>query len=291
METTNEISALFTLIDDPDEEVYGVVTNRIVDYGKPIIPNLEYLWETTEDASIQERIETIIHRLHFSDLSVEFKEWSLLEQPELLAGALLVSKFQYPELNTAPIIKDIEKLRRNIWLELNNYLTPLEQISIISGIIYNYTGLSGIETNYKDANIFLIHKVLETNKGNQVSNGILYLILCEMLEIPVQALQIPGQFILGYMKEAPFGIPYETAYEQVKFFIDPTSGQVYTFKDVDDYLKRIAAKGGDAFFTPKDNKQVIRYLLQESAQCFSEEKYCYKQKELQQLSSLLDQPF
>ncbi len=289
MEPTNEISALFTLIDDPDEEVFGVVTNRIVDYGKPIIPNLEHLWETTEDSTIQERIESIIHRLHFSDLSVEFKDWSLAEEPELLQGALLVSKFQYPELITVPVMHDIERLRRNIWLELNNYLTPLEQISIISGIIYNYTGLTGIETNYTDANAFLLHKVLETKKGNQVSNGILYLILCEMLEIPVKALQLPGQFILGYMKEEPFGIPYETAYEKVKFFIDPTSGSVYTFKDVDDYLKRIKAKVDDSFFVPMDNKHVIRYLLQESSQCFSEEKYCYKQKELLQLSSLLDQ--
>ncbi len=291
MEPTNEISALFTLIDDPDEEVFGVVTNRIVDYGKPIIPNLEHLWETTEDSTIQERIESIIHRLHFSDLSVEFKDWSMAEEPELLQGALLVSKFQYPELITAPVLQDIEKLRRNIWLELNNYLTPLEQISIISGIIYNYTGLSGVETDYTDANTFLLHKVLETKKGNQVSNGILYLILCEMLEIPVKALQLPGQFILGYMKEEPFGIKYETAYEQVKFFIDPTSGSVYTFKDVDDYLKRIEAKGDDSFFLPMDNKQVIRHLLQESSQCFSEEKYCYKQKELLQLSYLLDQSF
>lgn len=47
METNNEISALFTLIDDPDEEVFGLVSNKIVDYGKEIIPNLEHLWETT----------------------------------------------------------------------------------------------------------------------------------------------------------------------------------------------------------------------------------------------------
>ena len=60
-------------------------------------------------------------------------------------------------------------------------------------------------------------------------------------------------------------------------------------QQVDDYLKRIEAKGDDGFFEPMDNKQVIRHLLQESSQCFSEEKHCYKQKELLQLSSLLDQ--
>ena len=47
MEESKEISALFHLIDDPDEEVFDAVSKKIVDYGKPIIPNLEHLWETT----------------------------------------------------------------------------------------------------------------------------------------------------------------------------------------------------------------------------------------------------
>ena len=64
MEETKEISALFKLIDDPDEEVFGAVSSKIVDFGKTIIPNLENLWETTPNEQIQERIELIIHRLH-----------------------------------------------------------------------------------------------------------------------------------------------------------------------------------------------------------------------------------
>ncbi len=73
METTREISALFTLIDDPDEEVFGAVTSKIVDYGKNIIPNLEHLWETTPDETIQLRIELLIHELHYRDLAEDFK--------------------------------------------------------------------------------------------------------------------------------------------------------------------------------------------------------------------------
>ena len=40
MEETKEISALFTLIDDPDEEVFGAVSHKIIGYGKNIIPKL-----------------------------------------------------------------------------------------------------------------------------------------------------------------------------------------------------------------------------------------------------------
>ncbi|MFX6023287.1 hypothetical protein ABTF26_19845, partial [Acinetobacter baumannii] len=76
MQETKELNALFTLIDDPDEEVYATVYEKIVALGKPVIPNLEHLWETTPDEYAQERIEMIIHRLHFTDLLADFTEWS-----------------------------------------------------------------------------------------------------------------------------------------------------------------------------------------------------------------------
>ena len=64
----NEIYALFRLIDDPDNEVFDTVAAKLVHYGREIIPRLERLWEVTEDEAVQERIEMLIHRVHFQDL-------------------------------------------------------------------------------------------------------------------------------------------------------------------------------------------------------------------------------
>jgi len=83
---------LLTLIDDPDDEVYDTVADKLVHYGKEIIPNLEKLWEVTVDESVQERIETLIHRVHFQDLQQELLEWSQSRNPEILRGAILVAK-------------------------------------------------------------------------------------------------------------------------------------------------------------------------------------------------------
>ena len=58
MQENKEISALFHLIDDPDEEVFSSVSERIVSIGRAIIPNLEHLWENTPDESIQGRIKS-----------------------------------------------------------------------------------------------------------------------------------------------------------------------------------------------------------------------------------------
>jgi regulator of sirC expression with transglutaminase-like and TPR domain len=288
METTKELSALFTLIDDPDEEVFGAVSDKIIDYGKNIIPSLEHLWETNPDESVQQRIELLIHRLHYRDLSEDFRQWNISGHHDLMLGALLAGKFQYPDLATTPVLQEIEKIRRNVWLELNNYLTPLEQINIVTSILYSYYGLKGGEVNYQEPGEFLLHKVLEAKRGNQISNGILYLVLAELLDIPVKAINIPKQFVLAYFKPGYSDENLQNPQEKIEFYIDPTNGQVFTNKDVSSYFKRIAAEPSDAYFLPGNNKAVIRHLLVETSKCFEDEKNIYKQKELLDLANLLD---
>lgn len=288
METTREISALLTLIDDPDEEVFGLVSEKIVHYGSPIIPNLEHLWETTPDEAIQTRIELLIHRLHYNDLTEDFQQWAQAGHYDLLLGTLLTSKFQYPEMTTAPVLQEIEKIRRNIWLEINNYQTPLEQINIVTSILYSYFGLKGNETNYQEPNDFLINKTLESKKGNQISLGLIYLIICEQLDIPVKAINIPKQFILAYFKNTYTEDKLVSPQQKIAFFVDPTSGQIFTQQDVESYFKRISVPAVGSYFKPQSNKQVIQVLLEEFSKCFTADKELYKQIELVNISRMLD---
>jgi regulator of sirC expression with transglutaminase-like and TPR domain len=288
MEENKEISALFQLIDDPDDEVFNVVSGRIIDYGKGIIPNLENLWENTIREDVQERIELLIHRLHYRDLTEEFQQWNKNIHQDMLTGALLVARFQYPELVTAQIYQEIEKLRRNIWLELNNYLTPLEQVNVLTSILYNYFNLRGTEVAYQQPEEFLINKQLEAKRGNTIANGILYLILSELLDVPVRAINIPRQFVLGYFKsDYDFSRHTENPMYKTEFFIDPLSGQVFTHKDVENYFKRINVPPVASYFKPLSNKRVIQTLLEEFAKCFDDEKSKYKQLELLALAELI----
>lgn len=287
MEQTKEISALLTLIDDPDEEVFGAVSEKIIGYGRLIIPNLEHLWENTPSEDTQDRIEQLIHRLHYKDLTEDFLSWGVSGHQDLMVGALLAAKFQYPELPTTPVVQEVEKLRRNIWLELNNYLTPLEQLRIVTGILYGYYGLKGQEVTYEDVNDFLIHKTLEAKRGNQISNGILYLILCDLLDIPVRAINIPKQFVLAYYKTG-FTDSSENNYAQIEFFLDPSSGQVFSHKDIENYFKRLSVPPVQSYFKPLSNKKIVQYLLEEMAKCFDNDKVRYKNLELLQLAALLD---
>ena len=289
MQETKELNALFTLIDDPDEEVYSTVSEKIVGYGNPIIPNLEHLWETTPNEGIQERIEMIIHRLHFTDLFADFTEWKDSAYHDLLFGALLVAKFQYPDLQTSQTLQEIEKIRRNIWLELNSFLTPLEQANVLSSIIYNFYHLKGVEVNYTNPDDFFIHKVLACKKGNMITNGILYQVMCDQLDINAKIINIPKQCIIAF-----FNSEYDhtnfvgNPINQIHFFVDATNGQAYSHNDIENYFKKISVPLTASYFKPLPHKRVIQILLQEIAKCFDSPSSDYKMHELLELVNLLD---
>ena len=289
MQETKEISALFNLIDDPDNEVFSTVSNRIVDYGRGIIPNLENLWENTLSEEVQGRIEMLIHKLHYIDLTRDFTDWKNNPYHDLLFGSLLVAKFQYPDLATAPVLQELERIRRNVWLELNSFLTSLEQANVISSIVYNYYNLKGVEMGYKNPDDFFIHKVIESKKGNALSNGVLYLLLCELLEINVKAINVPKQFILAY-----FHNDYDQSdanlnpQQKIHFYIDAISGQIFSHKDIEAYFKRISVPITPFYFKPMTHKRIIQLQLEELSKCFENPKHQYKHDELIGLSNLLD---
>jgi regulator of sirC expression with transglutaminase-like and TPR domain len=268
MQENKEIKALFKLIDDPDEVVYESVSNKIISLGKDIIPNLEHYSETAVDNDLQEKIEALIQRLQFEDIKEDFKKWNE-GKPDLLSGALLVAKYAHPTMDNTFIFKEIEKLRRNIWLEMNAYLTPMEQINVIGSIVYNYYKQKGIEINYNNPDGFLLDKTLELHQGNAYGNGILLLILGNLLDVPFYAINIPKQFILGYFDVQHNVVnPTGHASEKIKFYIDPVNGQMYSHKDVENYFKKMSLPPTSSFFRPFDNKSIIVMLLSELKKCF-----------------------
>lgn len=288
MQENTEIKSLLRLIDDPDLIVSQTVTDRIVSFGKDIIPNLEDFWEQQTDPALQEKIELLIHRLHFTDLKKEFIVWAD-RTPDLMAGVMLVSKYAYPEMDVTATFKAIEKLRRNIWLELNSYLTPIEQLNVLNSIVYSYFKQQGTELSYESCEPFLLNRVLESRKGNAFGNGTLLLILCHLLDLPVHAISIPRQFILGYFNiRAQELNPGGHASERIKFYIDPVNGGMYTHKDVENYFKKISVPPVSSYFRPMPVKAVIVALLEELMKCYDNERDQYKLSELQELINIAE---
>lgn len=284
-----EIQALFQLLDDPDFEVFDTVANQLLHYGKEIIPSLEHLWETTEDEAVQERIAQLIHRVHFQDLQKELADWAKAENPELLRGAIIVAKYQYPELNIPFLLTQFDQIRRNLWLELNNYLTPIEKINTFNGILYNYYKLQGHELSEHKPERFFVNKMLESKQGNVFSLGVLYIALAELLDIPIFAVAIPRQFLLAYVDTLQhFYSKGNDALRQISFFIDPMNGMIYTQNDVEFYMNKIKADSTNPkYYESQSAVQVVYRMMEDLSLCYSYNKDEERAEEIKQLMDIL----
>lgn len=266
----SEISALLRLIDDPDQEVYETVAGKIMGYGPEMIPPLESLWETTLDAQVQKRIEELIHQVQFQELLGEFRHWARsASEPDLLKGAIFLARYAYPELRVPYLLQSIDRLRRNIWIELNHYLTPLEQVNVFNSILYHYFRMEGESISKRNPEHYFINLAMERKKGNVFAIGILYLSLCELLDLPIYALDLPQHFILVYM-DSRQNFFQEEVIHQAQFYIDPLQGMIYTRQDLNQYLKEL----GSSFTTVPDKTlsslEVIRMTMESLGQTYAQ---------------------
>ncbi len=283
-----QVRALLRLIDDPDTEVYETVADKILDYGKSIIPDLELLWEHTQDQGVQQRIETLIHRVHFQDLEHDFYDWSMERKPALLRGAILLCRLHYPELQPQSMLAQIDAMRRNIWLELNNYLTPLEKVNVLNSILFNYYKLQGHELSARDPQHFFINKAIESRQGNGYTFGILYLTLCEMLDVPIFAVDIPRQLVFAYIDSVnPFLDPEHDSVPKLTFFVDPMNGGVYTRREVEAYLHKIGVRSDPALYAPLDARRIMFKMMEELALCYRYAREEDKAREVEQLMRII----
>src|SRR4051812_37832064 len=95
-----ELNALLSLLDDPDKDVFLQVREKLLSIGEKVVPALENVWEQSFDTTIQTKVENIIHEIQFNATIQALKEWASNSEQNLLIGALLIAKYQYPDLNT-----------------------------------------------------------------------------------------------------------------------------------------------------------------------------------------------
>ncbi|NQY67823.1 MAG: hypothetical protein HRT72_08895 [Flavobacteriales bacterium] len=259
---TSQLNALIDLLDDPDEKVYVQIKGELMTYGEEIIPMLENTWENTLNKLIQERIEYLIHDIQFNDLLSSFEKHFKASNPELLKASLLIAKYQYPDLDEDLVYNQLEKIKKIIWLELNDNLTALEKVSVINRILFTTLGFKGNLKNITSPTNYYINEVLESKKGNSVTLCILYMTIAQELGLPIYGVNLPENFILGYRDESGLLESKDEIGSDVMFYIDPFSkGVVFPQKQIIEFLNHIKLEPQESYFEICSTKTVIKRML------------------------------
>lgn len=216
----NEIKALISLLDDPDAEVVNEVTDNLTKKGPNIIPELEKAWDTTYNEVLQERLENVIHNIQLYFTGENLKRWIRDGAENILEGAFYIAQCQFPDISINGINDEIDKIHKDVWLEINNNLTAFEKVKILNYFmfdIYNYS-INTIKT-YSPQNYY-INQVIKTKKGSPVTLSIIYLAVSRKLDLPISGLYCSKNLVLSYKDEHAINDD-GNKFNDILFYINP----------------------------------------------------------------------
>jgi len=286
-QTDNELRAMILLLEDPDEQIYEAIRNRLLDMGAPAIPLLEDVWESTFNSILQGRIEDIIQHIQNNNIKEELRLWADSGGTDLLSGTLLIARYQYPDLDEEEIRRQIERIKKDVWIELSPNLTAFEKINVINHVLFDVYHFTGNTTNYHAPQNSYINNVLESKKGNPLLLSILYSCIAQGLNIPVFGVNLPEHFILAYLDEYSRKSSDQDE-ESILFYINPFSrGAVFSRREIDTFLQQLNLESKRIFYESCPNTEIIKRQLRNLISAYEKLGYPEKVRDLSELLEIL----
>ena len=273
METLNlensQVVALIRLVEDPDPNVYGHVKQRLVEMGREIVPSLEDTLNIRkqqfafDDGDHETRLQHIIKEIQFNQVKQDLVSWRASTTRDLLKGSMIISRFQFPEINERDVEDELDKIKQKVWLEINEENTAFEIVKIFNHVIFDICGFESSKSNFYSEENSYINTVLSSKKGNPLSLSILYSVIAQKLQIPIYGVNLPNHFVLGFVDEFQtlkmLGL---TDDRNILFYINPFSkGRILDHNEIENYLRSLNLPLQKNYFEPCSNTEILKRML------------------------------
>jgi regulator of sirC expression with transglutaminase-like and TPR domain len=253
------ISALIKMLDDPDDRVFSVITDKLFSYGTEAIIPLEKALENSFDEQLLERLEMVLGKIYQARLFAELSEWLQSDSDDLLKGFIIVSRTRFRDLDEVEMASLIAQIRTDVWIELHDDLTALENVKVINHIFFKVHNFVGNRDDVTAPDNAYINTLLHGKKGSPLTLGMLYMIIARKLGLPVFGVNLPQHFILAYLRDVDIQEPSEG---DVLFYINPfNNGAVFTRREIDQFIGQMKIKPDKSFYQPCSNREIIKRLI------------------------------
>ncbi|UKN02872.1 transglutaminase-like domain-containing protein [Paracrocinitomix mangrovi] len=292
---TTQLAALIRLVEDPDPNVFGHVKSRLIEMGKDVVTSLENTIEIRQqqfafDLDHEDRLRDIIKEIYFNQVKIELEQWRKSSTRDLLKGALIVSKFQYPDVDEKRVEQELESIKQKVWLEINEDNTAFEIVKIFNHVLFDICGFTSSKNNFYAAENSYINEVITSRKGNPLSLSILYSVIAQKLQIPIYGVNLPNHFVLGFVDEFQtlkmLGMSDD---RNILFYINPFSkGRIFDHNEIENYLRSLNLPLQKNYFEPCSNTEILKRMLTNLTFAYNKEGQQEKVKSINELQLILD---
>ncbi len=266
-----ELEALVSLVDEPSEEMFSAIKGKIIDYGLDALPLLEALEVERPEDQLNLRVLSLIREIRYKDIFQLLYHWSISPSTDLLEAALILDKLRYPDVESDATLKAVEKITQDVWLEINDNLTPLEKIKVINHVFFDVYQIKGIGMTKDVLDGNFMNALMESKEGNGLIISMLYIVVAQRLKIPIYGVNLPQHFILAYMDDTmDLRNPKSYVERDVLFYLNAMNkGAVFTQNEVRLYLKQMKLEPISDYYTPSDNTAIVKRLITDISTAYS----------------------
>ncbi len=118
------------------------------------------------------------------------------DQIDLAKAALWIAQDEYPDLDPAASLQQLDAMADELCDRLPAEQYPLKVIQTINQYLFEELGFSGNQTDYYDPRNSFLNDVLERRTGIPLTLSMIYLALAERLDFPMVGVGMPGHFII-----------------------------------------------------------------------------------------------
>jgi len=288
------LRAMLSLLEDPDPEIHRRVLSDLDALGRDGIAHLEELWIQTEDELNRRTMEKIIRRLQLSDVLHCMEEWLRGDQSDLLSALCIVARYHYPNMDDQVVRQTLQTIRIEAWMGLNEQMTALEQIRHLNHVFYRVHKFRGNTDEYLNPNNNFINKVLETRRGNPLLVGLVYMLVAQMLGMPVYGVNLPQHFVLAFLEQETYagnvtGMSTQTAQNRKPlFYINAFNmGSVFGKRDIDQFLKMVQIEPSDQYYRPCSHTEILLRLCANLQSSYRDAEEFHRMNEIKSLQQLI----
>jgi len=180
----------------------------------------------------------------------------------LLDGLLWVARYRYPNLTREEILQEVETIRTDVWIALDENPTIIEKIKTLNRVFYDKHGYSGNAKHYANPENSFINEVIRTKKGNPISMACLYSLVAQRLNMPVFGVNLPQHFVLAYLDDSEEFTLLKNSEKPVLFYINAfNNGVVFSRMEIDQFLTLLKLNSKEHFYKPCSNAEIIVRFL------------------------------
>ncbi|MEK7718054.1 MAG: transglutaminase family protein [Bacteroidota bacterium] len=259
--SVSTLDALISLLDDQDEQVFGSVKEKLFSLGAAALPKLEESLSTANSIEHVKKLEEIISHLKKEILLDRMKVWINSDNRSLIDGWLLVSSIHHPTISKEKIENSIQKIYREVWLEVTESMTSLEKVAVINHILFKINGFDISNSDNPNVESIILDKLLFSKIGNVYSLTILYLIIARNLHLDLFPIMLANKLLLVYEDNLAASLAFGTSTDKYLFYINVAHrGSVISPKEVQ-FLYDKSQKYGKVVTRIETDLSLIKKLL------------------------------